>query len=248
MSAILDVPFGLFLDAMNRRGWTERHFIALAYNWQTLIAGALAVGAAVLTLFAVEAQTASAIETELWRKYNRERALRATLPLALEELAGYAAGCIRKLDDALNRLKVEKDNLPQITAQPLPTGLASALSSLIEVSGDDETATLVRLLRDVQVQHSRWSGLVQAEGGALFTSPTPYDLAGGIYDAATIYAQCEALMPFARDEGALPGPTTADDVRRAVCLILVEAPEEVEIVIGLKKAEHAARQARERGA
>jgi hypothetical protein len=244
LGAVLAWFLSLFLGAMDRGGWTGRHFIALAYNWQTLIAGVLAVGAAFLASLSVAAQITSEIETEAWRRYSRERALRATLPLTLAEMADYAEDCIRQLDNALGMARVVKDPVFRITGQPLPSGVASALSNLIEASADDETAPLVRLLRNVQVQHSRWGGLVQAVSGARFTPPTAHDLAGSIYDAARIHAQCEALMPFARDEGELPGPTTADNVRRAVRLVLVEAPEEVEVVIALHEAaEHAAQPA-----
>ncbi len=195
------------------------------------------LGPLVLAALAAGAQLLAEVETEAWRKYNREKALRATLPLALAELADYARGCIKWLNNGLGRLRYNENSIPQLFKQALPKGLVSTLSSLIEASGDAETEALVKLLRDVQIQHSRWNGLVQAAGPlSQFTPPDFNDLARGIFDAARIYAQCEALMPFARYDGVLPGPIMADDIRKVLLFELPDIPEEVEIFIGLHRS------------
>lgn len=66
-------------------------------QWETLVAGLLALGAAVCTIRQIRSQIRLTSELAADQRLRRERAARAMLPLALSEFADYAVTCIKHL-------------------------------------------------------------------------------------------------------------------------------------------------------
>lgn len=175
------------------------------YNWQTLIGGFVAIGAAWYAGVVVRSQIKAVKEQEDVRYRRRLNAVRSLLPLTLSGMSDYAQECAACLMGAVAgfRLLEQHDQTPNITPPDVPSDLINQIAAVIEATDD---ANVIRMLRkmvgEVQVLNSRMHGLAMelemepvGPHGAMMRNIDVY-----ILQCAVIYAQCSAMFEFARFE------------------------------------------------
>jgi hypothetical protein len=141
-------------------GWVK--LCKLLYNWQTLISGLLALGAAIAGIVYLHRQIRQTEELEGKRRAKKLAAIRAVGPLALSAIGEYAKQCT----NVLKALHVQCGTglaLPSssVALPDVPNETITLFSDFIEYSDDDEADLIEELMRDIQVQQSRLRGLVR---------------------------------------------------------------------------------------
>ena len=129
--------------------------IVLLYNYQTLIAGALAFGGAVLTVVFLRRQIFQSDAQELERRRRENLAARAMMPAALSEIGEYSRECVKLLRPLLPALpeqviRGEIQEIPLLPAEALFT-----LRQSVEFGSNDIAENIADLIRKLQIQRSR---------------------------------------------------------------------------------------------
>lgn len=194
-------------------------------HWQTLIAGALAIGAAFIGGAFVNGQVRLARQQEDERLRRRHAATRATMPLTLSGLMEYARLCGRALrvlhlstrGESIRAAQIEDFEVP-----PVPADKITALAEIIEVGRPDVGKAIAKLLSELQVQDGR---LRSAKADILdphnpLRSLPKITLEDYILDVADLYARCEGMLDYAREESEdVSGEPSAIDLKRALRLM-----------------------------
>jgi len=176
------------------------HASQCAYDWQTLIAGLLALGAAAITAFFLRKQirqTEKLHQAELQRRHS---AARATLPLTL-------SGMIENVEEMMEALHAAKqeisDHLHNQLNFELPPVPANHIAELQEVIASTERQDVIELISEIigEIQ------ILWARARILVDERERRHLAGlkqhideWIILSAQIYALVEVLFPYARSE------------------------------------------------
>jgi hypothetical protein len=177
-------------------------------QWEALVVG---IGAVVAAFFTVRRLREQISQTQILaddQRRRRARAARATLPLALSQLAQYATSCIRELYDlrpyfrAAHSANDLAERAHKCAAWELPTLSDNVLNSLkecIEVIEDDPAEAIIQLIGHLQLQRSRLEEYISR---ARLNDPTHLVVLSNIehamYDAAEIHARTSTLFPFSR--------------------------------------------------
>jgi hypothetical protein len=192
--------------------WPENcGFLKFLYDWQQLIAGFIAILAAMIGWFAIQAQVrqVEAHERELDRR--RYAASRAMLPLALSGVSEYTHQCI----DALLALYGESETIQKaddFTPPPVPSTSTADLRAMVEACSAAEGATIAKLLARIQVQMAGLRGL-QRDLRVSETVVTRKHLEQFFVDTIEIQARASALYRFARsDEDDFPQGNPSRDM------------------------------------
>lgn len=175
------------------------------YNWQALIGGLIAIGAAWYAGRIVRVQIKAAADQETVRYNRRLNAVRSLLPLTLSGMSNYAheaAACLMGVVQGF-RILEEQEQTPNITPPDVPGDLISQIAAMIEATDDPNVIRMLRkMVGEVQVLNSRMQGLqmdleLEPVGphGAMLRNIDIY-----ILQCAVIYAQCSAMFEFARFE------------------------------------------------
>ena len=163
-------------------------------DWQTLVAGLLALFGAWLTVRQIQRQV-SQVDTaaEALRKRS-ETAARAVLPLALSEISEYARQCMVLLGKLIEApgTKIPSD----CSAPALPQEVIPALQNCVRYANDDIQKKIATLLGKVQVQRARLVSYIETNRGE--AAPIA-EGANRIIDAADVYACNETLYSYGRD-------------------------------------------------
>ncbi|WP_311270677.1 hypothetical protein [Sphingobium sp. WCS2017Hpa-17] len=194
------------------------------YNWQTLIGGLVAIGAAWYAGKIVRAQIAAADAQETVRYNRRLNAVRSLFPLTLSGMSDYAresASCLMCIPLGLDLYGEQA--VPQITPPKVPKNLIAEIGSMIEATDD---ANVLRMLRkmvgEVQLLNARMFGL-QTE-----LAMEPEGPHQGIRDNVDVYllqctvinAQCSVMFDFARFEATtVPDHLPWEDVYTAFSIL-----------------------------
>ncbi len=200
-------------------------------QWETLATGLLAATAAFATVQVMRRTISQNDRQEAERRSRRERAARATLPLALSKLCEYATLCmkgverIRECVDEQGNLdrKRAREAIANWTLPELPADTLSVVKGCIEHSDDQIAEAMAELIRQLQVQNSRLTGNLArirslAPGGIVLS----FNIDTALVDAAAIHARCEALFPYARGTPTDTALPQANDIRRALWLARVD--------------------------
>lgn len=188
---------------------------SLLYDWQTLIAGLLAVLAAGFTAWLVSGQL---VEQRRQVKLQREqfveqravddrrlkrqlRAARAVLPPILSEICEYAKDVSAGLATVYPEMPMTHSPIGRITFRRFPQEAVAVLQLNIESLDEGPVVErIASILREAQVLDARNRGLV-AEGHA------DRDMIGAcLNQCVSIYARAESLFDFARGHGDDLGP------------------------------------------
>ena len=220
-AAVIGVVVGIpTLVALGVYGWlfacsmywhpTRKHLIELLFLWQAQTGAMLAIAAAVLGAGAVVYQTEVTQRLEKTRRTRRTAALRAVLLPDFMDLSDYAKNCGTTLADALARHpKIQSIYDPGLQLPPLPDGLVSRLTELIEQADSDHAGPLIALVRRLQIQHARAREIqtraANRHGKILLWT----NLTSGVIDAAEIQARCGKLFEYARGNATVPAAEIA---------------------------------------
>jgi hypothetical protein len=201
-------------------------FFDILDHWQTLIAGVLAIIAALITVAALYDQSRR-------DRLRRSRAARALMPAALASISDYAFMSIQWLKDARKAALAAYSNAtpvgPEISTRevnalrppPEPeTGAFDVLKECVEHSDAAPAQAIADLLYAIQVFRSRIWSLNDR-----MANPNHYDgarvLTGveaneDIVDAVKLRALNDSLYPFARmGTNEAPGPIDLNAVATA---------------------------------
>lgn len=188
------------------RGWF--------YDYQSFIAGIIALVAALLAVFVswrqLEAAKAQLAETK--RQADRDRtgklrAARASLPAALSLICDYAEQVGRGLDRAwpVDATLYPDDVDPLASYQislvlpPFPVEALQALERVVELTDSDPVAERIEsMLREAQVLGARTREL--ASGNELSVD----QLGNYILQAGSLYARAESLFEYGRRQSEAP--------------------------------------------
>jgi hypothetical protein len=186
------------------------------YNWQTLIAGVLALLGAGWTVRSIRRQIKQTDDLERKRQQRDERAAKAALPLALSELAQYCGDCIRLLVKYAPGKGTADIVMTDLSAPRVPDGIINALQAITRNEdagiGDQATAVLSKL----QVQSARLRGLIMrsvAGGSGRMSISEGCDC---IFDAADLHAHTTRLFAYARDLDRLREFGTETELKSAL--------------------------------
>jgi hypothetical protein len=179
------------------------------YDYQTIIAGALALSAALYANRHMSAQVAAQRDQLEHERHlakrdraGRLRAARASLPAALSDICRYAAEAGKVLyaawplparmyaaDAAGEGFRIWAD-VPRFPAAAL-----CSLERVIELTDDEAVADrLESILREAQVLDARTSGMSKPANMVLDT------LSVFILQAAAVHARAESLLDYSRGE------------------------------------------------
>jgi len=197
--------------------WLESQFVRNGWvdHWQTLIAGALAIAAALLGGIFILKQINATREMEAESRRRKFDAARAIFPLTLSSLIEYSRACIRHLLRiyASKSTEIIPKTLDLATPPILPSDAIGELRILIEHAGQPFGDSIRILLTRLQIQAARLSSLVlELRDESDETLVTASNIETYLIDAVEIYARTEALFAFARGEtDEVPGgPNRAD--------------------------------------
>jgi hypothetical protein len=191
----------LHLDSKWFLGTDER------LQWETLVTGIGAVVAAFFTVRRLQEQITQTQKLADDQRQRLARAARATLPLALSQLAQYATSCIKGLYDLRPYFRTHSaDDLAQraqkcaVWELPLLSdNVFNSLKECVEVIDDEPAQAIVALIGHIQIQRSRLEGYISR---ARLNDPTHLvafsNIEHAMYDAAEIHARTSTLFPFSR--------------------------------------------------
>ncbi len=208
---------------------TSLHSILLGTDgrlqWETLLAGVLALVGAVLTVVKIREQIRQTSEIARDQRQRQARAARSMLPLALSELSTYAQGrlgtlfllhpCFRP-DGSFDQAQARTIASSWAPAA-LPENVLDIFKECIEFVDDDAAEALATLIREIQVQTSRLTqtiAWIRAAGqGLLVTASHIYR---DFIDVAEILARVNTLFPFARGDQNCKFEITPSAIRLAL--------------------------------
>jgi hypothetical protein len=179
------------------------------YDFQTLLAGILAVLAAAFTIF-------STARIEAVKRERDLSSARSVLPLALTEICEYCERCARQLDDLRRTAVGGRIRLPGSFAAPvLANSAVPVLRDCIRSADRPHSERLIDLARNMQVQGARHRGLAGINDRTI----SPIEIAQAVYDAAQLYAQASSLFDFARGEEGEYHPPDESSVHSALNIL-----------------------------
>lgn len=183
--------------------WTA--FAAGAKDWQTLIAGVLALVGAAWTVRAIRSQIAQVEEHARARRKEQERTARAVLPLALSSFTGYALTCMERANSF-------GPGSQSFEIPPLPAEAVGQLQRCVEFADEREGRQIADLLSWLQVQHVRLDNLVTGSRAQRL-----HWADNAVIDAAKLHSMTEKLFEYARQGGSDVTPRLpAAEVREAL--------------------------------
>lgn len=192
------------------------------YNWQTLLSGLLALGAAIWAGYLLRAQISQSEKLHQKEMARRHIAAKLTMPLALSgmaalvqsvadeissELETYGDGLDREFDAILdgraNRRKFEPIEISE--------SIISSFSRFAEtLSSPEEIKHVSELIATAQILFSRYNGQDLQGAGAR------YNLESLLLDAATLRVLIDSMFNYARslddDSFALVGVKADEEV------------------------------------
>lgn len=165
------------------------------YDWQQLLGGLFALGAAGIGWSAINRQVRQSDEQENERWRRRYDAARAVSPLALSKVHEYASQCATSLQENHMQLArgIAVDGRSPRSLPDVPSTSMAELRAMIEASSPTQAMPIARLLSRIQVQAARLQTMTVhlSQGGSSTT--VQY-----LVDAIEIAALASALFNYAR--------------------------------------------------
>lgn len=181
--------------------------IQVIQNWQDLVAGALAVLAAIGGALLLNRQIRQTEKHEQSRLKRRFNAARATLPLTLSGLCAYATSMLAELSQIRRVFHYLGDEqIPHhFSPPPPPIELVSSLQGMIEATNQDNVVDLIsEIIGEMQVLSGRVNMLTDVTE-AHHVIGQAQNVDEYMLQAAKIYALASSLFEFARRENEV-GP------------------------------------------
>lgn len=173
-------------------------------EWQTLVAGLIALLGALLTVVVIEKQLALARETEDDRRKRKHYAARAGMPAALSELVDYS-----RQSYAVFKLVAPPGNFagarilhdapwvsPRIPG--IPSSALRVMTTCIESAPTNIMPDIANLVEEFQVLHARMLSLVQDVSPGSTMIVTWHNLHDQISDMLEYELSCQNMFDYAR--------------------------------------------------
>jgi hypothetical protein len=183
--------------------------VKFLYDWQQLLAGLVAIGAAIIGWSAINRQIRQSDEQEQERYRRRLAASRAVLPLALSGVSTY---CVEALMPLFVQSSDERVLEPEKGWRPpdIPSSAIGDLRSMVEASTASVAVANATLLARLQTQASRLRSLGQ-DWGRPEAIVTRSGIEQFIVDTIEIQARANELFVYGRgqqdDVGGQDDPT-----------------------------------------
>jgi hypothetical protein len=165
------------------------------YQYQTLVAGLLALAGAAAAYSAIQSQIAVEKKREREHRRRQDLAMRPVLGSALSELSFYAEMCIEVLLKLVNE-GGESVNAPVFGIPAVPKDITKTVSDCIFWAEEPAGKYMTDLLKALQVQSSRLRRLRGLSIGP--HSEIMQNIVEHVGDAVDIYARAAALFAYAR--------------------------------------------------
>jgi hypothetical protein len=197
-------------------------YVNLLYNWQTLIGGLVAIGAALYAGRYVKKQIAASERIEDDRLERRAKAVRAILPLTLTKFIDFAEECaniIRRIQGPA--FGPASGTTSPMLAPQIPQQAINDLERAIGAARNDLAVEIMtQLAGHSQVLHSIISDVVadvNARGSSLRrVDPNMPSFAIRI---ARVHAAASRLFTWARGEAEAPEEPTWDHIESSLALL-----------------------------
>lgn len=178
-------------------------FVILLANWQSLAAGLLALFSATIGALLLYCQIRQTKNIETGRIRRHHVAARAMLPLALSRIMEYASNVGQELKRVY--LNAEDNGIRSVEFRiwqipPFPGSDTSSLADAIEGAADNVVQAIAKLVTCLQVHATRIRHLEAHADTNEFKRIPKWEIAIYIRDTAEIYARCESLLKYAREE------------------------------------------------
>jgi hypothetical protein len=168
------------------------------YDWQTLLAGFLAIAAARVALGGVRRQIQAADRLAEDRRRREERAAVAVLPLAVAQLSQYARECIQLLER--RTLNPPGPIGPEMEVPRIPDSVISTMQICARYAEQENVEQIAKVLGKLQVQRSRLTNWVAAvKNTGRVDEGRRLEGLGHMFDAADLHAAIDELYAYARD-------------------------------------------------
>jgi len=194
-------------------------FCVFLDHWQILIAGGLAVIAALLGAIYLRRQIRQTWDIENRRRERRRAALRAVGPLVAAAIIEYATECadaLKELHRQCVGLVLPQSGVTVPKLPPLPAATIDRFTEFIEYSKLGETELIEDMLSDIQIQRARLRGTLRNIGNPNETI-TKRNIEAYIIDTGQICARAAASFNFFRRRSeALRRDIDWGDVRRSL--------------------------------
>ena len=186
------------------------------YEWQTLVAGSLAILAALVGGAFLRGQMAQIERHETERQRQRRAAALAVAPLALDTLLLFESDCaaaLRNLHGTAKDQVVSHSVLQAFKPPIFPDDIIQLLQRVVETGGTDLGNEVATILSELQIQRARLrsikSGNVYNERLLVLRS----NIEQYIIDSAVVHARASHLLSHARSS-IVPGTRLmcSDDV------------------------------------
>jgi|GEM_PF-3835534 len=163
-------------------------------DWQTLVAGLIAIVAAIVGGRYINKQIQQTEETERERRNREFEAARAMMPIYLDALIEYIETCGKRLKSLEMMASVGERQTPAFP--PLPMDVATFFRDLILRSPADLRIPVIEILSELQVFNARLSSFAYRLSRGTSTNA----IEDYVVQAADLYGRCIALLPFARNK------------------------------------------------
>jgi hypothetical protein len=175
-----------------------KRMLDILHDWQTLIAGALALIAASLTIRAMNKQTNAAIDIAEKRRQSEERAARAALPLGLSDISLYSKRCIKLMAAQAESYSLARLQFPDnLEAPAFPNNSIELLQASARFATDGAGEKIATVLNVIQVQHARLiSTLTKKRDGHGDVHQS--EIVDAIFDAAELSVLVDELYEYGR--------------------------------------------------
>lgn len=178
-------------------------FINWLDHWQTMLTGAGAIVAAVVSIHYAKKQISETAIQENARRARRFTASRARLPLLLSDTIQYsfeAMELLKKYLDTNSGPDIAYKALSNVPRPVLPDSAIIAFEAIIENADDDKFVNVIAdMISQMQVLNSRMRSL-PSERRAL----GPQGLQSYLMNSAKIYGYAASMYAFARRETDQP--------------------------------------------
>jgi hypothetical protein len=189
------------------------HALGTLYNWQTLIAGMLALVGALITVRQIGRQIDQVAASAETQRSREEDAAKAVLPLALSQICQYSADCLQLLIGFVPG----RGGAPAVTTASrvpeIPSSAVTMLQTCARHAAPDVVTKIAGLLNKLQVQHARLESLLDRSLGRPMHTSEGLD---AMVDAVDIHAKAGALFQYGRNLAELRRRAPADDLRSSL--------------------------------
>jgi hypothetical protein len=184
--------------------WLER--------WQTLVAGGVAVVAAIGSIAAVNSQTRTAEKAEASRHTRKVASARVAIAAPLSVITELQRSLLREFSDYLSSNIESPAFLGVLSTPAVSNELLSQLIPAIENSDSPASEDIAELVAELQVQVARLTPLrsnsiAQSSSGRLEQNIRAY-----AFDALFLYARCQRLFYYVRRQDDQYVETSMEEV------------------------------------